>query len=264
MITFLELRLLGDFEARGKANQLVDVSAKKNRALLAILALSPSGWVPRERLANLLWSDRGDVQARSSLRQSLLWLRKDFSVVDRSLVSAHDDRVTLDRARVEIDVVSFQKCATADDAAVLRQAMNLYRGELLANMTIRDSAFEEWIGVERARLHEIAVTGLEKLSAVERSGHRIDVAKRLVALDPLRESSHRALMQAYAEVGENRLALQQYATCRDLLKTEFGITPGSEVEKLRQRILSQASRAVDLERMPTLRTRQGLGPGIIR
>ncbi len=67
-MTFLELRVLGNFEARDKANQLVDVSAKKNRALLAILALSPSGWVPRQQLANLLWSDREDVHARMVLR----------------------------------------------------------------------------------------------------------------------------------------------------------------------------------------------------
>ena len=71
------------------------VSAKKNRALLAILALSPSGWVPRQQLANLLWSDREDVHARSSLRQSLASLRKDFSAIDPSLVSADDEKLIL-------------------------------------------------------------------------------------------------------------------------------------------------------------------------
>jgi DNA-binding SARP family transcriptional activator len=227
-MTFLELRVLGNFEARDKANQLVDVSAKKNRALLAILALSPSGWVPRQQLANLLWSDREDVHARSSLRQSLASLRKDFSAIDPSLVSADDEKLILDCAKVEIDAARFQRFATSDDVEVLRQAMSLYRGELLADTTIRDPAFEEWIASERARLHEIAVTILETLWAVERSGHRIDVAKRLVALDPLKESSHRALMQAYAEVGENARALQHYATCRDLLKTGYGIAPGNE------------------------------------
>src|SRR5262245_22422008 len=76
-----KLYLLGTFEARDVADRPVDISAKKNRALLAALALSPLGWIFRERLADLLWSDRADEQARSSLRQSLISLRVQIAHV---------------------------------------------------------------------------------------------------------------------------------------------------------------------------------------
>jgi len=65
------------------------------------------------------------------------------------------------------------------------------------------------------------------------------MGKRLVALDPLREASHRALMQAHAAAGEKTLALQHYVQCRDLLKAELGVAPARETEELRQRLLRE-------------------------
>src|SRR3954467_1521791 len=65
----LALRLLGEFEARDNAGRLVTIGARKTRALLAVLALASSNWVLRDRICRLLWSDRADEQARSSLRR---------------------------------------------------------------------------------------------------------------------------------------------------------------------------------------------------
>ncbi len=233
-MTGLKLGLLGAFEVRGEAGRPLAISAKKGRALLAVLALSPP--VTREKLANLLWSDRGDAQSRSSLRQALASLRRDLGPAHEPLIMADDERVTLDQKRVEIDAVAFQRLAGADDAESLRQALALYRGALLEDTTISDPAFEEWISGQRSRLHDVAVAAIEKLWAMEGGVRRIELAKRLVALEPLKESSHLALMQSHAEAGEGGLALQHYAACRALLKAELGIAPGEEIEALRLRL----------------------------
>jgi DNA-binding SARP family transcriptional activator len=82
----LDLTLLGSFSAMGPAAMPVAISAKKNRALLAVLALSPGMTATRERLAGLLWGDRPDEQARSSLRQSLAALRKELGDADEALL----------------------------------------------------------------------------------------------------------------------------------------------------------------------------------
>ena len=55
------------------------------------------------------------------------------------------------------------------------------------------------------------------------------MGNRLVAFDPLREVSHRALMQAYAAAGEKSLALQHYTTCRDLRELSGLRTNDSEI-----------------------------------
>ena len=239
-MTPFELRLLGEFRARDAAGQPVVVAARKNRGLLALLALAPSGSMARERLVGLLWSDRGTVQAQSSLRQALVALRKDLAPMGSPLLSANNERVSLDTTRVEIDAVTFQRLAASDDVEPLRRAAALYGGEFLADTYVSDRAFEEWVGLERRRLAEIASRVLEKLSALERGAARLDAARRLVALDPLREASHRQLMQLYAETGERSLALRQYEVCREALGSQIGVAPEEETEALRRQLLQNS------------------------
>jgi DNA-binding SARP family transcriptional activator len=64
----LRFKLLGGFEIRQLEGPAVSIPGKKTRALLAYLALTPHRTHGREKLADLLWSDRGDKQARDSLR----------------------------------------------------------------------------------------------------------------------------------------------------------------------------------------------------
>ncbi|MFD2430484.1 hypothetical protein ACFSUK_25205 [Sphingobium scionense] len=68
--------MLGDFrlidEADGRDHS---PRSRKACALLAHLALEPDRRASRDRLVGLLWSDRGEVQARASLRQALTDLR---------------------------------------------------------------------------------------------------------------------------------------------------------------------------------------------
>ncbi len=76
----------------------------------------------------------------------------------------------------------------------------------------------------------------EKLVERENDQARVEAAERLVALDPLRESSQRILMQAYCDAGENGLALKQYERCRELLRRELNVEPARETQDLRERI----------------------------
>ncbi len=72
----LKLKLLGRFEARLKDGPSLDLPTTMTQLLVAFLALNTGEAQPREKLASLLWSDRGDEQARHSLRDALSGLRK--------------------------------------------------------------------------------------------------------------------------------------------------------------------------------------------
>ena len=88
----------------------------------------------------LLWSDRGEVQARASLRQVLTGLRKDLGEDAMAALRITDDAVSLDPDRVVVE-----KANPGD--------------ELLAGFHLHDPAFEEWLRDERLRLEEETAPG---------------------------------------------------------------------------------------------------------
>ncbi len=106
----------------------------------------------------------------------------------------------------------------------------MYHGELLAGFGLADApAFEEWLLVRRETLHQQALTALHTLAtACEQRGDHQQAhlyARRLLALDPWREESHRQLMRILARLGLHSEALAQYDTCRRLLRQELGSEP---------------------------------------
>jgi TolB-like protein len=240
-MTAFKLQLLGGFKAQNEAGQAIAIPARKGRALLAILAVSPSGAASREKLAALLWSDRGEDQARSSLRQTLTVLRKELGVTGANLLVADDQRVELARDTMEIDAASIVSLSKTNDVLALRRAANLYQGEFLADGAVSDPMFEEWLAGERSRFRDLMISILDRLLTLEPAVERVALAKRLLALDPLREASHLFLMNAYADSGERSMALQHYSVCRDLLKSELNVQPGQEIEQLRHRLTSEGN-----------------------
>src|SRR3546814_5631924 len=65
----------------------------------------------------------------------------------------------------------------------------------------------------------------------------IRTAKRILALDPLREDMHRWLMRAFAAAGQRASALAAYDACRSLLQEELGVPPEPETDALYKAIL---------------------------
>ncbi|HKP26932.1 MAG TPA: BTAD domain-containing putative transcriptional regulator, partial [Dongiaceae bacterium] len=245
--TLPRLELLGGFRLIAADGREIPVSGKKNRALLAILALAPGCSASREAIAGLLWSDRGEQQARNSLRQNLLTLRNDLAPIDPTPLVFQEDLVKLDPMRISIDVLDFFNWRAHGDLAT---AASLFKGPLFAGLSLSDNAFEEWLREQRDTINGKAIAVLEQLAGQEGGEARIASAKRLVALDPLREASHRLLMAAYAEAGEKGLALKQYEICRDLLKQELGIAPAQQTEDEYKAILNDRKAAAAQPRAP--------------
>jgi DNA-binding SARP family transcriptional activator len=148
--------------------------------------------------------------------------------------------VTLNRAEIAVDVQEFEQLVAEGTPDGLARATKLYRGDLLEGLDVRDPAFEEWLLFERQRLRDQARDALARLLAHHMVGGAYDqaslAARRLVALDPLHEVAHRALMQIYAQQGQTALALKQYQLCCDALQGEFGVKPEAETERLYQSI----------------------------
>jgi TolB-like protein len=134
----LRLTLFGRFRAADALGNEIPIKSKKARALLAYLALPPGKERSREEVMALLWSERGDEQARSSLRQALSGLRKELGEIADGALKVTDEWLALDPVLVAVDP------ALPGDV-------------LLAGLHINDPAFDEWLRDERLRHDDVAV-----------------------------------------------------------------------------------------------------------
>ena len=117
-MTSLQLRLFGGFELIGAGAS--PLPTRKAEALLAYLAAAEGSTHRRDKLAALLWGDRGDAQARHSLAQTLYLIRKSFGeVADRTLI-VDGQTVCLDRSRIEIDIQEFESLVAGQTPDQLR------------------------------------------------------------------------------------------------------------------------------------------------
>ena len=232
----LTIRLLGSFEARLGAGPPVDFPTKKARGLLAYLAARPAQAHSRDQVAELLWGARADEQARGSLRRTLSDLRKALPFADGEWLVSEGDTLMLNDSSIDVDLVRFERLAADGEPRALEQAVELYRGELLAGFGLHEHAFEEWLRTERERLRQLALKTLGKLlahyTATQAFEHAIQAGNRLLALDPANEPAHRALMSLYARQGRRSEALRQYRLCSEALMRELGVRPDAATEAL--------------------------------
>jgi DNA-binding SARP family transcriptional activator len=236
----LSLQLLGGFRAWLGPGRAVRLPTRKAEALVAYLAIPAGQSHARDKLASLLWGERSDSQARASLRQTLLRVRRVVGAGE-SCVRVGADGVALDPAVVGVDVTAFEQAVATASPEALARAAALYRGDLLAGLAVAEPPFEDWLLAERERLRELALEALARLLAEQRAAHRPEVAVQtalqLATLDPLQETVHRTLMRLYLQLGRRGMALRQYQRCVTILRRELDVEPEPETQQLYQHVL---------------------------
>jgi DNA-binding SARP family transcriptional activator len=235
----LELRLLGGFELKTDSGRPVPIARRKVQAMLAYLACRPGQAQSRDKLTTLFWPEIDDHQARANLRKALFVLRPALSPAPLSL-RLGEDAVALDCAALAVDVLTFERLVLQGTPQALQQAAELYRGDLLEGLAVTTPAFEEWLTAERERLRELALEALARLLAHQTKAEEplaVETARRLLALDPLQEAVHRALMRMYSRHGRRDAALRQYQSCVETLRRELSVEPEPETRQLYQEVL---------------------------
>jgi hypothetical protein len=148
-------------------------------------------------------------------------------------------RLAFPLGAAETDLAAFEAAIAEDTPAALERAAGLYRADLLDGFSLRDRDFDDWLTGERERLREHAVQlFLRLLERVAATGVEpaIRWALRILAVDPVHEPAHRALMELYAAQGRHAAALRQYEQLRETLARELGTQPESETDALIRRI----------------------------
>lgn len=258
----LSISLLGPFQATLHGQPVTGFESNRVRALLAYLAVEADSPHSRDRLAGLLWPEQSDKTAHDNLRQALANLRRaigDHAALPPFLHIARDHVQFNTTSDYHLDVMSFTRLLAACEEHVhrnpetcrvcmqwLQDAASLYRGDFLEHFFPGGEGFEEWVLLQRERLHRLALDALYRLAGYhERRGAYEQAqryAARQLALDPWREEAHRQLMRALALSGQRTAALAQYEKCRRILAGELGAEPAPDTIALYQQIRSGSFR----------------------
>ena len=219
------LSLLGGFGV-WRGDDPVELPTDAQR-VVAFLALQP-GRVPRAYVAGTLWADGTQDRANGNLRSALWRLRRNSD----TLVDA--DHTTLGiAAGVTVDIATMtttahQVCDPANPT--LDQLPNdpaLFVRDLLPGW------YDDWVLVERERLHQLSLHALEAIARHHIDRHRfaaaIAAALAAIRLDPLRESAHRTAIGVHLAEGNLSEALRQYHAYRTLLHDELSIAPSPQL-----------------------------------
>jgi DNA-binding SARP family transcriptional activator len=234
----LRVRVLGGAELAVSGRPLVELASAKAAALLVYLAVTGTGH-SRSALAGLLWSDLPEQTARANLRMVLSKLRRvlpDHLEVTRQAVALASGQ------DVWVDAVEVARVAAGErDGGELLAAVRLCRGEFLEGFEVPGAPlFDEWLIGRRAAVRADMLAIMDRAVQLARDrGDRatgVEVARRMLELEPLHEEAHRALMWFLATGGQRSAALAQYETCRYVLGEELGVEPSAATVALRDEI----------------------------
>ena len=247
----IRIELLGAFRVVAGPQVIARFYTYKTGALLAYLAYHRHQTATRELLIDLFWQDSAPERGRNNLSFALSSLRSQLEppgVVAGTILIADRHTVRLNVDAVQTDVTEFERALSrvereGDQAPIglLKEAVTLYRGELLPGY------YEEWITAERERLTERYVQTLRRLVRhclkQKELPLALDYARRAVAALPLREELHREVIQIFLGTGQPSAALEQYRNLEKILKDALGETPSAAAQQLLQGIETARSAA---------------------
>jgi SARP family transcriptional regulator, regulator of embCAB operon len=145
-----------------------------------------------------------------------------------------------------IDIDAAAKAVERGEAALRADDLEEARAQAsraadLARRSFLPGEEGPWVEERRRELGDVLVRALECLRDASLADAKFAEAVRYAAevteLEPFRESSYRALMQAHAGAGNPAEALRVYERCRRFLGDELGAYPSAESEAIYLEIL---------------------------
>ena len=229
-MSLVEVKLLGPV-ALARDHEPVPVRRKKQRALLALLALHAGEVVSTHRLVEELWGETPPKSAVGSLQNLVSELRR---LIGPDVLVTRSPGYVLELDPRFVDAHRFERAVR--EGTDLREALELWRGPALA-----DVADEPFAPMEIARLEELKTAAREELFDAElasgRHAHLVPELEAFVAEHPLRERPRAQLMLALYRSGRQADALELYRQTRAILVEELGLEPSAELNELEQAIL---------------------------
>lgn len=230
----LQVRLLGQFDIRADGKP-ISIPSRAGQSLFAYLILNASTPYRREKLAGLIWPDTSDENARRNLRQELWRIRRALANVQSTQVEyilAQEISLAFNaQADYWLDVTALEQPPAAEESSSdLASRLTLYRGELLPGF------YDDWAVLERDRLHGVFEHRMQKLMQClireQRWTSVLEWCERWIAFGQTPEPAYRALMVAFAALGDKAKVVATFERCKAALEKELGVEAAEETQAL--------------------------------
>jgi CheY-like chemotaxis protein len=246
-MVLLSIRLFGEFSAIDYRGDALSIGNRRTQALIVYLALKIGGRTSINELGSLLFGDPG---AEGLVRDVVRDLHYALRFLPHEILIDDGSTVRFNRATVDVDARRFEELLGAPSMNSVRQAVEIYRGNLLEQFSSGFRPFDEWLSERRLTYWRGAIAIFGNLLTTQiRAGwweEAVDTAGRLLSFDPSQEVVHRTLMRLQLEQGRPDSALRRYQECADILRREYKRDPAEETERLHREIL----RALELAPAP--------------
>ncbi|MEV0387022.1 BTAD domain-containing putative transcriptional regulator [Nonomuraea sp. NPDC050643] len=251
----LEFRLFGPLEVTAGERGVLDLGTRKQRALVAMLALEPGRVVSLDRLIEELWAGEPPAGATRTLQAYIAPLRKTLEPgrpprTPPKVLLTREPGYLLAVAPGQVDLWRFTAWAEEGRAALARgaydqavrtleRALGLWRGDPLGEF-----AEQEFARPVVARLADARVAALEdhvdaRLAQGE-AASLVPGLEELVGHQPYRERAWSLLVLALYRAGRQADALAALRRVRTRLADDLGLSPGPELRELEQAVFDQS------------------------
>ena len=250
-----KLDLLGSVRLTVEGQAVQSGLWAKSLGLLAFLAEENRSPHRREFLAELLWPNKSQKIAYTSLRQALNQIHKLVPCVDQVLdITTHSIKFR-SQCMMELDTVLFTDLigqtkqhlhADRSNCAFcvkrLKHAMDLYRGAFMQGYYVTGSVdFDEWLEDKRQNYQQMVLSALNDLTEYHLSTGEFDLASQTarhqIAMEPYFEPAHRQLMRALFADGHRTAALDHFTKLRQMIKDDFQLQVAPETASLYRQLV---------------------------
>ncbi|MFG1976858.1 BTAD domain-containing putative transcriptional regulator [Nonomuraea fuscirosea] len=220
----------------------VHMGGPRAQATLAALLLAEGRIVAMERLIDQVWGDDPPSSARNQVMIAVCALRKalrtgggDPDLIETVPSGYRIRAVDLDAHQAEANLDQARQAPPARRAALLRETLGLWRGQVLAGISSQP------LRAVAGRWEELRLSVLEDWAEAElalgRHRELVGVLGVAVAEHPLREQIRAQLMLAFHRSGRQADALRVYRRGRAVLVEELGLEPGHVLRTMHTAIL---------------------------
>ncbi|MEU4117720.1 AfsR/SARP family transcriptional regulator [Kitasatospora sp. NPDC028055] len=255
----LDFRILGRLSV---TSDLADCTptAPMVRRVLAQLLLCANNIVTLDAIIDELWGDKPPKSAVPTAQTYIYQLRRQFEPwlpngkAEQALATCGTGYV-LQLNPGQLDLEAYVRLAeqgrlalaAGDPAAarqLLRQALDLWSGPALADVTAGPSIQAHIVQLSEQRAHTVELR-IQADAMLGRHRELVGELKAMLMANPLNEWCHAQLIKALACSGRRNESLVAYQDLRKTLSTELGLEPSEALQELHQDVLAGRDRWSD-------------------